>query len=32
MSPDDGNTPVFYLANAHATISSFTADPKIFEF
>lgn len=29
---DDGNTQVFYLANAHATISSFTAEPKSFEF
>ena len=29
---DDGNTQVFYLANAHATISSFTEEPKTFEF
>ncbi len=28
----DGNTQVFYLANAKATISSFTAEPRTFEF
>lgn len=28
----DGNTQVFYLKNAKATISSFTAEPKTFEF
>ena len=28
----DGNTQVFYLKNVKATISSFTAEPKTFEF
>lgn len=31
-SPDDGNTQVFYLKNATATFSSFTAAPKIIHF
>lgn len=29
---DDGNTEVWYLANATATISSFTAAPETFTF
>lgn len=29
---DDGNCQVFYLENVKATISSFTAEPKVFEF
>lgn len=31
-SPDDGNTEVFYLKDAVATFSSFTAAPKVVEF
>jgi len=31
-SETDDNTIVLYCRNAHATISSFTADPKEFEF
>ncbi len=31
-SEDDGNTEVFYLKNAKATISSFTAAPEVVEF
>ena len=27
----DGNTVVFYVANGRATISSFTADPVVYE-
>lgn len=30
--PGDGNTAVFYLKNAAATISSFTDAPEIIEF
>lgn len=29
---DDGNTQVFYLKNATATFSSFTADPEVIKF
>lgn len=29
---DDGNTEVWYLKDATATISSFTAEPKVFKF
>ena len=29
---DDDNTIVFYMRNATATISSFTADPKVLKF
>ena len=29
---DDDNTIVFYCRNAHATISSFTGEPRTFEF
>jgi uncharacterized pyridoxamine 5'-phosphate oxidase family protein len=29
---DDGNTQVFYLKNATATISSFTEPPKVITF
>jgi uncharacterized pyridoxamine 5'-phosphate oxidase family protein len=29
---DDGNTQVFYLKDATATISSFTADPQVIKF
>ena len=29
---DDGNTIVFYCRNATATISSFTAPPKVIQF
>lgn len=29
---DDGNCQVFYLENCHATISSFSAEPKEFDF
>ncbi|WP_331666820.1 hypothetical protein [Lacrimispora sp.] len=29
---DDGNTEVFYLKNATATISSFTDEPKVIQF
>lgn len=31
-SADDGNTTVFYLKNATATISSFTGEPKVIRF
>lgn len=31
-SPDDGNTEVWYLRNATATISSFTEPPKTIKF
>lgn len=31
-SPDDGNTEVFFLKDAKATFSSFTAAPKTVEF
>lgn len=31
-SPTDGNTQVFYLKNAVATISSFTSEPKVIKF
>ncbi len=31
-SEDDGNTEVFYLKNAVATFSSFTAAPETIEF
>ncbi len=31
-SEDDGNTEVFYLKNAKAVFSSFTAAPEIIEF
>ena len=31
-SEDDGNTEVFYLKNAKATFSSFTAAPEVIEF
>jgi uncharacterized pyridoxamine 5'-phosphate oxidase family protein len=31
-SEDDGNTEVFYLKNAKATFSSFTAAPEVVEF
>ena len=30
--PDDGNTEVFYISDATATISSFTAAPKVIKF
>ena len=30
--PDDGNTQVFYLKNATATISSFTEEPVVIKF
>lgn len=29
--PDNGNTQVFYLKNVVATISSFTAEPKVIK-
>lgn len=29
---DDGNTQVFYLKDATATISSFTEEPKVYRF
>jgi uncharacterized pyridoxamine 5'-phosphate oxidase family protein len=29
---DDDNTIVFYMRNATATISSFTAEPKVYKF
>lgn len=29
---DDGNTQVFYLENATATISSFTYEPEVIKF
>ncbi len=29
---DDGNTEVFYLKDATATISSFTSEPKVIHF
>lgn len=28
----DGNTVLLKLSNVHATITSFTAEPKVFEF
>ena len=31
-SADDGNTEVFYLKNATATFSSFTAAPEVVKF
>lgn len=31
-SENDGNTEVWYLADATATISSFASEPKIFTF
>ena len=31
-SADDGNTVVFYLENATATICSFTEEPKVIQF
>lgn len=31
-APDDGNTQVFYLKDATATFSSFTAEPKVVTF
>lgn len=31
-SADDGNTVVFYLKDATATISSFTEEPKVVRF
>lgn len=31
-SPDDGNTEVWYLFDATATIYSFTAEPKVIKF
>lgn len=31
-SPDDGNTEVWYLRKAAATIFSFTEPPKVFKF
>lgn len=31
-SPDDGNTEVWFLRNATATIYSFAADPKVYKF
>ncbi|NLB29141.1 MAG: NimC/NimA family protein [Clostridiales bacterium] len=31
-SADDGNTQVLYLKDAEATISSFTAEPKVIKF
>lgn len=30
--PGDNNTAVFYLQDVKATISSFTEEPKVFEF
>ena len=30
--PGDGNTEVYYLKNATATISSFTEEPKVITF
>ena len=30
--PGDGNTEVYYLKDVVATISSFTEDPKVYEF
>ena len=32
IAADDGNTQVFYIKNAKATISSFTHEPEIIEF
>ena len=29
---DDGNTEVFYITNATATFSSFTAEPEVIKF
>ena len=31
-SEDDGNTEVFYMKNATATISSFTTAPEVITF
>ena len=31
-SEDDGNTAVFYIKDATATFSSFTAEPKVITF
>ena len=31
-SEDDGNTAVYYMKNAEATISSFTAEPEVIKF
>ena len=31
-SPDDGNTEVWFLRNATATVYSFTAEPKSYKF
>ena len=31
-APDDGNTEVFFLKDAAATFSSFTADPEVIRF
>ena len=31
-SPDDGNTEVWYLRNATATLYSFTNHPKVYRF
>ena len=31
-SPDDDNTEVWYLRNVTATVSSFTAAPKVYKF
>lgn len=31
-SAEDDNTQVFYLKNAEATFSSFTAEPKVIKF
>lgn len=31
-SPDDGNTVVYYIKDAKAVISSFTAPPEVIEF
>lgn len=30
--PDDGNTQVFYIKDATATISSFTSEPEVIRF
>lgn len=31
-SPDDGNMQMFYLKDATATFSSFTAEPEVIQF
>jgi uncharacterized pyridoxamine 5'-phosphate oxidase family protein len=31
-SPDDDNTQMFYLKDATATFSSFTAEPQTIQF